>query len=45
MLQALRRGNLIISDGKYITIPDVEALKEAAGFDPTYLETKGGPKY
>jgi CRP-like cAMP-binding protein len=45
MLQALRRGNLIISNGKYITIPDVEALKEAAGFDPTYLEAKGGPKH
>jgi CRP-like cAMP-binding protein len=44
MLQALRRGNLIISHGKYITIPDLEALKEAAGFDPTYLEAKGGPK-
>jgi CRP-like cAMP-binding protein len=45
MLQALRRGNLIVSDGKYITIPDVDALKDAAGFDPTYLEVKGGPKH
>jgi CRP-like cAMP-binding protein len=40
-LQALRRGNLIVSDGKRITIPDIDALKEAAGFDPAYLETRG----
>jgi len=43
MLKALRRGNLVISEGKRITIPDLEALKEAAGFDPTYLEVRGGP--
>lgn len=40
MLQALRRANLIISSGRRITIPDVDALREAAGFDPAYLEAK-----
>ena len=41
MLQALRRGELIHTAGRRITIPDITALKEAAGFDPTYLERKG----
>jgi CRP-like cAMP-binding protein len=40
-LQALRRGNLIVFQGKRISIPDVEALKEAAAFDPSYLEASG----
>jgi CRP-like cAMP-binding protein len=39
-LQALRRGQLIISEGGRITIPDVEALKEVAGFDPVYLTNR-----
>lgn len=43
MLQALRRANLIVSAGRRITIPDLPALKEAAGFDPIYLEAKGHP--
>jgi CRP-like cAMP-binding protein len=41
MLQALRRGNLIATSGRRITVPDLEALKEAAGFDPIYLERRG----
>jgi CRP-like cAMP-binding protein len=41
MLQALRRANLIVTAGRSITIPDLAALKEAAGFDPIYLEAKG----
>jgi CRP-like cAMP-binding protein len=41
MLQALRRGNLIATAGRRITVPDLEALKEVAGFDPTYLERRG----
>lgn len=44
MLQALRRANLISTAGRRITIPDLDALKEAAGFDPIYLEAKGHPK-
>jgi CRP-like cAMP-binding protein len=43
-LQALRRGNLVISNGRRITIPDLQALKEAADFDPAYLQMKGGPE-
>jgi len=42
-LQALKRGNLVISHGKRITIPDIDALKKAAGFDPSYLEVRGDP--
>ncbi|MDW6026510.1 Crp/Fnr family transcriptional regulator [Mesorhizobium sp. BAC0120] len=37
MLQALRRGNLIVTKGKQLYIPDVRALAEAAAFDATYL--------
>jgi CRP-like cAMP-binding protein len=37
MFQALRQGHLIISEGTRIIIPDVEALKKVAGFDPVYL--------
>jgi CRP-like cAMP-binding protein len=44
MLQALRRGGLIISRGKRITIPNLDALKEAADFDPSYLQVRGGPE-
>ena len=43
MLQALRRGGLIVSHGKRITIPDVDALTDAADFDPTYLHVHGSP--
>ena len=42
MLQALRAADLIIFKGKVVTIPDPERLMEAAGFDPTYLEARGG---
>ncbi len=41
MLQVLRRANLIVTAGRRIAIPDLAALKEAAGFDPIYLEAKG----
>ncbi|MGE0008957.1 MAG: Crp/Fnr family transcriptional regulator [Parvibaculaceae bacterium] len=36
-LQALRQNRLIVSEGARIIIPDVEALKKVAGFDPAYL--------
>jgi len=36
-LQELRRDGLIVSKGRYVGIPDWEALKRAGEFDPTYL--------
>jgi CRP-like cAMP-binding protein len=41
MFQALRSGNLITTSRRRITVPDLDALKEAAGFDPAYLERRG----
>ena len=43
VLQQLRADGLIVSDGKMLTIPDFEKLKEVAGFDPAYLYGRGGP--
>ena len=43
VLQQLRAEGLIVSDGKMLTIPDFEKLKEVAGFDPAYLYGRGGP--
>ena len=39
-LQRLRRENLIRSGGGMLTLLDVGALQEAAGFDPSYLHVK-----
>lgn len=41
-LQELRGNGLIIFRSKLVTIPDLERLKEAAGFDPGYLHVRGG---
>jgi CRP-like cAMP-binding protein len=41
-LQKLRTEGLIISKGKRVTVRDPERLMEAAGFDRTYLEVRGG---
>ena len=41
MLQKLRHEGLITLKGGALTIPDVQALKAAGGFDPTYLEWTG----
>jgi CRP-like cAMP-binding protein len=41
-LQELRGNSLIASKSKRVTIPDLERLKEAAGFDPAYLHVRGG---
>ena len=38
MLQALRRDGLIELKGSTLKILDLEGLKDAAGFDPAYLE-------
>jgi CRP-like cAMP-binding protein len=36
-LQQLRAEGLIVLKGKHLSIPDWEALKQVAGFDPAYL--------
>ncbi len=36
-LQDLREAGLVIWKGKQVTIPDLEALKAAALFNPNYL--------
>jgi len=41
-LQELRAECLIVSNGKRLTIPDVDKLKEAAEFNPAYLNALGG---
>ena len=41
MLQALRSAELVTSNGKIVTIPDLQRLIEVAGFDPSYLEVRG----
>ena len=41
VLQHLRADGLIVLKGKHLSIPDLEALKEAAGFNPTYLHVAG----
>jgi hypothetical protein len=38
MLQALRRDGLIELKGSALKILDIQALKDAAGFDPAYME-------
>jgi CRP-like cAMP-binding protein len=41
ILQELRREGLIVFKNKRVTIPDLDRLKEAAGFDPAYLYGRG----
>ena len=45
ILQELRAEGLVVWKGRRVTIPDIEALKEAASFDSTYLEVRGGAKH
>ena len=40
VLQRLRKGNLIASGSRTLTVLDVDALRRAAGFDPSYLHIK-----
>jgi DNA-binding transcriptional regulator LsrR (DeoR family) len=40
VLQDLRAEGLIVLRGGSLSIPDWEALQEAAEFDPTYLQLK-----
>jgi CRP-like cAMP-binding protein len=42
ILQELRREGLIVFKNKRVTIPDLDRLKEAAGFDAAYLYVRGG---
>ncbi len=42
ILQELRREGLIVFKNKRVTIPDLDRLKEAVGFDPAYLYVRGG---
>ena len=37
MLQQLRADDLIVLESGFVTIPDVPALRNVAGFDPNYL--------
>jgi CRP-like cAMP-binding protein len=41
-LQELRAEGLIVSNGRRLSIPDIEKLKEAAEFNPGYLHVRGG---
>jgi CRP-like cAMP-binding protein len=43
-LQRLRAEGLVILTERRITIPDPERLMKVAGFDPSYLEVRGGAK-
>ncbi len=36
-IQEMREAGLVIWKGKHVTIPDLEALKAAALFNPNYL--------
>ncbi len=36
-LQALRKDRLIVLESHHLTVPDIDALVDAAAFDPAYL--------
>ncbi len=40
MLQQLRGDDMILLENRRVTIPDVDRLKDFAGFDPSYLHFK-----
>ena len=40
VLQRLRKAGLIELGGRVLTVPDVEAIRRVAGFDPSYLHIK-----
>lgn len=44
MLRRLERERLIVYEGRHLRIPDLDALREAAGFSPTYLHLNGTPQ-
>jgi hypothetical protein len=44
MLRRLQNQNLIIADHRMLRMPDVDALKGAAGFDPHYLHLERAPQ-
>ena len=39
-LQEMRTRGLVASEGRYLRIPNLTRLKEAAGFDPVYLHLR-----
>jgi CRP-like cAMP-binding protein len=41
-LQELRAEGLIVSNGRRLSIPDLERLKVVAEFNPAYLHARGG---
>ena len=44
-LQELRRAGLIVLHGRTLTIPDLDALKDAALFNANYLHLNGAGRY
>ena len=44
MLRRLQNEKLIVSDHRVLRIPDLDALKAAAEFDPRYLHLEGAPQ-
>jgi CRP-like cAMP-binding protein len=44
MLRRLQNEKLIVSDHRMLRIPDLDALKAAAAFDPRYLHLEGAPQ-
>jgi CRP-like cAMP-binding protein len=44
MLRRLHNERLIVSQGRHLRIPDLDALKEAAAFSPSYLHLDGAPQ-
>jgi CRP-like cAMP-binding protein len=44
MLRCLQGEGLIVCKGRYLRIPDLDALKKAAAFSPSYLHLEGAPQ-
>ncbi len=44
MLRRLQSERLIVYQGRYLRIPDLDALKEAAAFSPSYLHLDDAPR-
>jgi CRP-like cAMP-binding protein len=44
MLRRLQSERLIVYEGRYLRIPDLDALKEAAAFSTSYLHLDGAPQ-
>jgi CRP-like cAMP-binding protein len=44
MLRRLQNERLIVYEDRYVGIPDLDALNEAAAFNPAYLHLDGSPQ-